>query len=302
MVSAMLNRALIRSLPCAAALAVLPLVAAACGQRDRQDAAPAPQPGPAAAAAAAVTVGATLAQLQPGTVTVAWTFDLADGWHLYWYGLNDSGYPPSVTLTLPAGWTAGPLRWPVPERYLMAGGILDHVYHRRLVLLQDLTPPGGEVPATATGIGAEVRWLACRQECVPGRTGLTVTIPAGGEGLPARVPDLPPFPVPLAGAAAAAWRGDTLAVAVPGAVALRFFPDADSGPYADLVADGEAAGDRLDLRLRRRDGALGPVRGLLQIDRADGSRVTGPFAAPPPPGRDDPANPDNPDTPANPGG
>ncbi|MBE0567566.1 MAG: hypothetical protein IH621_16545, partial [Krumholzibacteria bacterium] len=73
-----------------------------------------------------------------------------------------------------------------------------------------------------------------------------------------------------------------LTITAPGAAALRFFPDADSGPYLDLVADGEAAGDRLDLRLRRKDGALGPVRGLLQIDRADGSRATGPFAAPTP--------------------
>ncbi|MFO7608920.1 MAG: protein-disulfide reductase DsbD family protein [Candidatus Krumholzibacteriia bacterium] len=295
-----MNRTPIRTLARAGALAATALLAAACGgdapQRDAPEPAPAPTSG-AAAAAAAVTVGATLARPAPGTVTVAWTFDLADGWHLYWHGLNDSGYPPSVNLTLPAGWTAGPLRWPVPERYLMAGGILDHVYHRRLVLLQDLTPPGGVVPAATATIEAVVRWLACRQECVPGQAPLAVTIPAGGEGLPAQVPDLPPFPEPLpAGTALAAWRGDTLTVTVPGAAALRFFPDADSGPFADLIADGEAEGDRLDLRLRRRDDALGPVRGLLQIDRADGSRVTGPFAAPAP------VDPTNPANPANPGG
>ena len=63
-----------------------------------------------------------------------------------------------------------------------------------------------------------------------------------------------------------------------GARALRFFPDADSGPFTDLAADGEAAGALLELRLREVDGRLGPVRGLLQVEQADGTRLTGPFA------------------------
>ncbi|MBE0567463.1 MAG: hypothetical protein IH621_16025, partial [Krumholzibacteria bacterium] len=215
---------LIRTVTCL----VLPLLLAACGKGQDERAEPAPPPS----AAAAVAVEARLAGPDPATVTVAWTFDLADGWHLYWHGLNDSGYPPSVHLDLPVGWRAGPLRWPVPERYLMAGGILDHVYHRQLVLLQDLQPPQGARPAAATAIGATVRWLACRQACVPGQAALTLTIPGGGTALPAVVADLPPFPAPLpAAAVAAAWRADTLVITAPGAAALRFFPDADSGPY-----------------------------------------------------------------------
>ena len=127
---------------------VLMIAVAACGGGDKQPAASATS----AAAPSAVAARAQLAAPDPGTVTVAWTFDLAEGWHLYGSGLNDSGYPPSVALTLPDGWRAGPLRWPVPERYLMPGDILDHVYHHRLVLLQDLLPP------TACGPRRRPRW------------------------------------------------------------------------------------------------------------------------------------------------
>lgn len=263
-------------------LAALLSALAGCGDRaDRADqpaaAAPPPPPPPA------VTVGARLAAPDPGIVTVAWIFDLADEWHLYSPGLNDSGYPPSVALTLPDNWSAGPLRWPVPERSLLPGDILDHVYQHRLVLLQDLAPPNDVRPAEAATLTARLRWLACREACVPGQADLTVTIPGRETPLPVAVPDLPPFPQPLPpGLVAVSRSGATVSIRVEGARALRFFPDLDSGPYTNLVADGEAVGDRLDLRLREVDGRLGPVRGLLQMEQGDGSRLTGPidFAQP----------------------
>ena len=269
MLSAMRN-------PNAYLLAVLLAALAGCGDRgDRAE-----QPSAAAAApSAAVSVDVRLASPDPGIVTVAWIFDLADEWHLYGPGLNDSGYPPSVALTLPENWSAGPLRWPVPERYLMPGDILDHVYHHRLVLLQDLAPPADVRPAEAATLTARVRWLACREACVPGQADLTVTIPGRDTPLPPAVSGLPPFPQPLpAGLVAVSRGGSTVSIRAEGARALRFFPDLDSGPYTNLVADGEAVGDRLDLRLREVDGRVGPVRGLLQVEQDDGSRLTGPIA------------------------
>ena len=56
----------------------------------------------------------------PGeSVTLIWRFELADDWHLYWTGRNDSGYPPLIELDLPEGWVAGGLQWPAPERYVV---------------------------------------------------------------------------------------------------------------------------------------------------------------------------------------
>ncbi|MBU1675954.1 hypothetical protein KKA85_09260, partial [bacterium] len=103
------------------------------------------------------------------TLTVAWRFRIADGWHLYWDGLNDSGAPPSIELDLPDGWSAGTLRWPAPQRLVSPGGILDHVYFGELILLQDLYPAGDD----DAGFGARIAWLACREACVVGDTTLT---------------------------------------------------------------------------------------------------------------------------------
>ena len=257
-------------------LAAAALVTAGCGGGTQTE------ESAATASGAAIAVRADLAAGPANSVTVAWVFDLTDGWHLYWHGLNDSGYPPSVELSLPPGWTAGPLRWPVPVRYEMSGGILDHVYFGRLVLLQDLTGPDGARPAAPTTLTARVRWLACREACVPGQQTVTLTVPGRERALPAApAVGLPDLPQPLPdGLVQARWEGDALAVTVPGARALRFFPDADTGPYEDLLADGETDGERMRLRLRRRDGNLGPVHGLLQIVRSDGGVLTGPFAAP----------------------
>src|SRR5262245_15955955 len=56
-------------------------------------------------------------------------FDLEPGWHIYWKGQNDTGYPPSVTLDLPEGFRTGEILWPVPKRLVSPGNILDHVYN-----------------------------------------------------------------------------------------------------------------------------------------------------------------------------
>lgn len=257
-------------------LLVLTLVLAACNGGG--EAVPAAQPAAQPAAAAAVQVRAELFTDEAGLLRVAWVFDLAERWHLYADLLNDSGYPPSVTWELPDRWRAGPLRWPVPERYVLPGGILDHVYHGRLVLEQELFPVGGR-PAEPTELAATVSWLACREECVPGKARITVSAPGGDAPLPrpATIPAVT-WPAALpAGLATAAPDTGALVITVPGARALRFFPSAGSGPFRDLVADGEARGDRLNLRLKPSPGSRFELRGLLQVEGQDGSVLTGPF-------------------------
>lgn len=225
----------------------------------------------------AVTLDAlTAGPAQAGEpVTVAWRFTLSDDWHLYWTGRNDSGYPPSVALDLPPGWSAGELHWPPPERLILPGDILDHVYHQELVLLQELAPPDGWEPGDGGGFSAAVRWLACREMCVPGDTTLTVALPAAGpDPESAKViaaarkvlPDALPDGLPVW-----SWAGDTLDLHLPDSRRLAYFPDRDSGALVDAIADGEADGDRLQLRFRPLNGAVGPAKGLLVQTAADGT-------------------------------
>ena len=234
-------------------------------------------PEPAATDRRAVTLDAlTGGPAQPGgPVTVAWRFTLSGDWHLYWTGRNDSGYPPSVALDLPFGWSAGDLQWPPPERLIMPGGILDHVYHHELVLLQELAPPDGWKPGGGGGFPAKVRWLACREACVPGDTILTVVFPAPGPdpetvkviaAARGALPKAPPDGLPVW-----SWTGDTLHLHLPDSQRLAYLPDRDSGALVDAVADGEAEGDRLQLRFRPLNGVVGPATGILVQTTADGS-------------------------------
>src|SRR5271157_2700113 len=43
-------------------------------------------------------------------------FRLEKNWHVYWLNAGDSGEPPRLKWSLPAGVTAGAIEWPVPRR------------------------------------------------------------------------------------------------------------------------------------------------------------------------------------------
>ena len=184
-----------------------------------------------------------------------WRFRIAEGWHLYWDGLNDSGMPPRVRFDLPEGWSAGPLHWPAPERLLSPGGILDHVYHDRLILWQEIHWTGDY----RAEFGARVEWVACRDLCVYGDTLILSddAQPPCEMGLidvmvPMRAERLDPV-----------WDGGTLTLTWKDAERLEFMPATDCGRLVDAVARTVSDGDRLGLRFRERAGVYGPARGML---------------------------------------
>ncbi len=236
---------------------------------------PAATPGtpvPAARPARVSVAAEPAAVAAGGSATLLWRFEPAAGWHLYWDGRNDSGFAPRLALRLPPGWSAGPLRWPAPERHLSAGDILDHVYTGPFTLLQDVTAPAGAVAGDRVTLGARWDWLACRDACVPGRDSLTValTVAATGTAGAARpsaalaaARDRLPSPLPD-GFLRHEWRGAACVLRrvrdVPGGT-LTFLPAGDCGELADLLHDG--AGAELALRCLPRDGRCGPVRGVL---------------------------------------
>jgi DsbC/DsbD-like thiol-disulfide interchange protein len=218
-----------------------------------------------------VTVEVVPAAAVPGeSVTLVWRFALAEGWHLYWSGRNDTGYPPRIDLNLPDGWVAGGLQWPAPVRHVAAGDILDHIYEGELILIQKLGAPATVLANTDVVLQAEIQWLACKDMCVPGRTTLTFTIPVRDHAT-AREPNIAslaadrvPGPLP-AGTLETGWQGTTFHVTHPSARRLTFMPTDDCGPLVDLLTDGQ--GDWLALRFKPKADTVGPVRGLITIER-----------------------------------
>jgi len=110
----------------------------------------------------------------PGqTVLAGVHLKMAPGWHTYWRNAGDAGSPTEIKWTLPEGVTAGPIQWPIPEKAKL-GDLVTYGYHDDVVLLVPLS-----VAANATGTGdlkAEVSWLECEVQCVPGDAELTAKL------------------------------------------------------------------------------------------------------------------------------
>ena len=99
-----------------------------------------------------------------------------DGWHVYWKNPGDSGLPPRIKWQLPSGIKAGDIRWPYPQR-INVGSLTSFVYEHEVFLLVPVTVDGDFQPSEDVNLHALVTWLACKDECVPGRAELNLSVP-----------------------------------------------------------------------------------------------------------------------------
>jgi len=114
-------------------------------------------------------------QLYPtGNNTVGLYFKLEPGWHVYWKNAGDSGEPPNIHWTLPAGVTSRPMQFPAPKR-LPLGPLMDFGYENEVLfpLKLEVAPT---VKDSKTVIVAKVDWLVCREVCIPGKAELSATL------------------------------------------------------------------------------------------------------------------------------
>jgi DsbC/DsbD-like thiol-disulfide interchange protein len=107
-------------------------------------------------------------------------FDLEKGWHIYWVNPGDSGEPPKIQWQLPTGFHAGDIRWPVPSR-LGTGTVIDYGYDGRVLLPVPIEVPPNYSPASQATLAADVRYLICREVCIPAKAHVTLAVPVAGE-------------------------------------------------------------------------------------------------------------------------
>jgi thiol:disulfide interchange protein DsbD len=112
-------------------------------------------------------------------------FQLEKGWHIYWINPGDSGEPPKVQWTLPAGFHAGPLHWPTPRR-IQDHSLVDYGYQDEVLLPAQIQPPASLGAVHEVQLRATVKWLVCREICLPARADLNLTLPVvkGVQGKP----------------------------------------------------------------------------------------------------------------------
>jgi len=113
----------------------------------------------------------------PGsTLYVALRQKIVPGWHTYWRNPGDAGQATALTWTLPAGWTAGDIVWPAPERYI-AGPLMNYVFSDEVYLPIPITVPADAKPGQSVTLKAAADWLVCKDVCVPEDATLSIDVP-----------------------------------------------------------------------------------------------------------------------------
>ncbi|WEK45034.1 MAG: protein-disulfide reductase DsbD family protein [Candidatus Sphingomonas colombiensis] len=204
-------------------------------------------------------------------VTLAFDADPAPGWHAYWQNPGDAGVGTRLEWQLPVGATAGELRYPVPQRLLIAG-LMNYVFERPFAMLVDVKIPGGLAAGTRLPISVKADYLVCTNDlCVP-ETQTLQTLLTIGDGAPD--PALRTkfdawrraLPRPLGASATWAASGGTFRLGVPfpadaSAKDVYFYP-LESGTV-DFAAPQRMAreGDRLVIETKA---AAAPASGRIE--------------------------------------
>jgi thiol:disulfide interchange protein DsbD len=121
---------------------------------------------------------ADAASVRPGqTFTVGVLLKMKPGWHVYWKNPGDSGVPVSIAITGPDGLRSGDVEWPVPISFTQPGDIVGYGYTETVMFPIAVTAPETIAAGATLHLAADVRWLCCKDVCIPGRAKLEVAVP-----------------------------------------------------------------------------------------------------------------------------
>jgi thiol:disulfide interchange protein DsbD len=106
---------------------------------------------------------------------------MKEHWHTYWRNPGDSGEPTTVTWKLPDGFSASGLEWPAPS-LIKLGPVTSFGYEGEAVLLARITPPRDLKPGSEVTLNAEVAFLVCEKECIPGEANVSLPLSVSASG------------------------------------------------------------------------------------------------------------------------
>lgn len=97
---------------------------------------------------------------------IAVKFEIADGWHIYWRNSGEAAIPTTIKWILPNDWQHSDNIWPSPYRFKEAGDITTFGYKEESAVFLKIHPE--ETPNGTVEIQANLKWLVCKEICVPG--------------------------------------------------------------------------------------------------------------------------------------
>jgi thiol:disulfide interchange protein DsbD len=195
---------------------------------------------------------------------------MAPGWHTYWQYGGDAGMPTQVTWSLPEGFRADAIRWPVPERKVEPGDIWTYGYRDDVLLLVRITPPSTIRTPGKVELKAKVRWLVCKEICIPGSQELQITLPVLGKSSPTHSPLFEKFAALVPLETPPPYELDWIRNAAGWELAVRGLPAGTPSELFPLPAEGTSS----DHPLRLEDGRFSiksgePFRGVWVVGSGD---------------------------------
>jgi DsbC/DsbD-like thiol-disulfide interchange protein len=201
-------------------------------------------------------------------------FDLQREWHTYWINPGDSGEAPRIEWQLPAGFQAGAIQWPYPER-LSTPPFADYGYEDQVLLMAPVRPPAQSREGELQKIAATVRYLVCRDVCIPGQKQLELSLrvksaaaasPAGELFRSARA--RLPSPAPASWKISAASRGAEFILDLKtgkSAMVPQFFPLQAEQIENGARQDASMLPDGIRLHLKKSKHLLKPIPRLKGV-------------------------------------
>ena len=224
--------------------------------------------------------------------TLGLQFVMDPTWHTYWANPGETGIPTSLDLTMPPGFTAAKLGFPVPKKFVLDYGFgvreAGYGYETTVIHPITITPPAGLKAGdtlTLTGIS---KWLMCDPNtCVPGKADLSISLAVGEEAVPSPEADLiasfvKKLPLPVQRPMTVNLAGGDLvltatipATELPVGAKFAFFPLLNSvlDPFSDAVVT--TADDTVTISAPKAEAlsaAPGEFSGLLVAETIDGKK------------------------------
>ncbi len=103
-------------------------------------------------------------------------FQVDPGWHIYYKDAGEAGMPTRVEWKLPSGFTAGPLLWEKPHKFIDSE-ITTYGYADKTIIAAKIKPPANLATGKPIKIEADLKWLTCKEICLPGQDSVSLEIP-----------------------------------------------------------------------------------------------------------------------------
>jgi len=129
-----------------------------------------------------VLIEGSHSELQAGTqLVLVFTFKMEKDWHIYWKNPGDAGLPTKIDLDLPEGIIADELHWPIPEK-IKFDDFVNYGYSDSVKLIYPINIPINSKIGDYE-IKANISWLVCKEECLPGKISKIVKFKIGSENI-----------------------------------------------------------------------------------------------------------------------